>query len=179
MESKDLINQFLNTDITRLGAINRYNNKHRNHEENVAEHTFYVMHMVKEIMDHYKLQNPLLRLYCMELALAHDVAEAITGDISFDTKDMNGRLSKVVNAAEREAIKSYFPQYSEIYDNYLHEEENRSLVFLIVKIADTASVVKYAELEKDLGNNTKEFVEIRFNAMERLKSLIDELEKLL
>lgn len=176
MESHNLINQFLNTDITRLGAINRYNNKHRNHEENVAEHSFYVMHMVMEILEHFKIHDAYFRLDCMEMALAHDVAEAVTGDISFDTKDLNGKLNELVNEAERKAIKEYFPQYIYVYDNYLEEEKVRSIKFLIVKIADTASVVKYSELEKNLGNNTKEFVEIRYSSMERLKLLLSELE---
>lgn len=176
LENNDLINKFLNTDITRLGAIYRYNNKHRNHEENVAEHSFYVMHMVMEILDQYKFHDVFFRLRCMELALVHDVAESITGDISFDTKDLNGELSYIVNQAEVKAIEEYFPQYIEIYNRYLMEEDARSVAFLIVKIADTASVVKFAELEKDLGNNTKEFVEIRYNSMIRLKELISELE---
>lgn len=176
MESHNLINQFLNTDITRLGAINRYNNKHRNHEENVAEHSFYVMHMVLEILDFYNIHDSYFRLKCFEMALAHDVAEAVTGDISFDTKDNSGQLSEIINAAEVEVIKNHFPMYRYIYEDYIEAEKNRGLEFLIVKIADTASVVKYSELEKNLGNNTKEFVEIRYNSMERLKLLISELE---
>lgn len=170
-----LINTLSDTKILRLGSILRYNNKHRNHEENVAEHSFYVMHMVNEICLHYNLSS-YTRDYCLQLALVHDIPEAITGDISFDTKDCNDELSKIVNKAENEAILKEFPIYQELYKDFLRQEKNRTVSYLIVKIADTASVVKYAELEKDLGNNTPEFVEIRYNARERLIKLIDELE---
>ena len=70
------------------------------------------------------------------------------------------------------------PDYADIYSLYLKEEEERTLPYLITKLADTTSVLQYSKREITLGNRSDEMKGIYEGAVSRVTKILEEIESL-
>ena len=73
--------------------------------------------------------------------------------------------------------KKYVDKLPEIAPLWNELEGNHeSIEYAIVKLADSLSVLAYSNREIDLGNQTKEMIEINVNAKNRIIQWKNELE---
>lgn len=161
--------------IMGLGEIIRYNNRPKIKNENVAEHSFYVVTTVIKICNLYNIGD-MIRLKALEFAAVHDIAELLIGDIPYDTKVNNPELRAAVEQAEVTALENHMPEYLDAYKKFLEEEKEETVAYLITKLADTVSVLQYSNRELDLGNKTLQMREINEGAQERVFRLVQKLE---
>ncbi|MGG1916127.1 hypothetical protein ABFY54_29420, partial [Priestia megaterium] len=73
-------------------------------------------------------------------------------------------------------LRKEYAELSEDYRQYLKEEKEQSVAYLITKLADTVSVLQYSNRELQLGNQTQSMKVINDGAVERVSKLIDKLE---
>lgn len=165
-----------NTTILGLGEIIRYNNRPKIKNENVAEHTFYVTSTVLKICKMFKLSNEV-KHKALEFAVVHDIPELLIGDVPYDTKANNPILREAVEQAEIKALQDNLPEYFESYSQFLKEEKEQTVAYLVTKLADTVSVLQYSNRELDLGNKTPQMIEINDECQERIARLISKLEE--
>ena len=129
-------------DFTRLGGLTkRYHTKHVNKENNVAAHSFGVAWMVYFLTEPNTPLNP----YLLMSALAHDLAEQVTGDISSPTKRKFPELAAMVQSMEHETLT----EYGVGFELNLTDEEKRTL-----KLADCLDGALYCISEVQLGNRS-------------------------
>lgn len=164
-----------NTTIMRLGEIIRYNNRAKIKHENVAEHSLYVSATVIKVCNSYNVDKDT-KSKALEFAITHDLAESFLGDIPYDTKVDNPELSLILEAAELKALEKHMPEYVEIYRQFLKEEKEETLAYLITKLADTTSVLQYSNRELDLGNSTDEMKNINRGSIDRVVKLLEKIE---
>ncbi|KAI5675639.1 hypothetical protein M9H77_06589 [Catharanthus roseus] len=99
---------------------------------------------------------------CVKMAIVHDIAEAIVGDIT--PSDGIPKLEK--SRMEREALEHMCkllgggPRAKEMADLWMEYEENTSLEAKVVKDFDKVEMILQAlEYEKDQGKDLEEFFE--------------------
>ncbi|XP_075514536.1 uncharacterized protein LOC142549463 [Primulina tabacum] len=99
---------------------------------------------------------------CIKMAIVHDIAEAIVGDIT--PADGIPKLEK--SRREQEALESMCellgggPRAKEIGDLWMEYEENSSLEAKVVKDFDKVEMILQAlEYEKEQGKDLEEFFE--------------------
>jgi putative hydrolase of HD superfamily len=161
--------------ILGLGEIIRYNNRPKIKNENVAEHSFYVVTTVLKIASMYGLDSDI-KNKALEFAAVHDIGEAFLGDVPFDTKLNNPELSEVLEKAEVIALEENMPEFADAYRQYLVEEKEETIPYLVTKLADTVSVLQYSNRELELGNRTPQMQSINDGSHLRVATLIDKLE---
>lgn len=108
------------------------------------------------------------------LALYHDTAEVISGDlptpVKYYNESMKGAYAEIENAINKRLIGSLPNELQEVYSGYV-EPDTDSVEYKLMKLADKLSAyVKCAE-ERMLGN--REFD----SAYNRLKESLDEARK--
>ena len=108
------------------------------------------------------------------LALYHDTAEVISGDlptpVKYYNESMKGAYAEIENAINKRLIGSLPNELQEVYSRYV-EPDTDSVEYKLMKLADKLSAyVKCAE-ERMLGN--REFD----SAYNRLKESLDEARK--
>lgn len=108
------------------------------------------------------------------LALYHDTAEVISGDlptpVKYYNESMKGAYGEIENAINKRLIGSLPKELQEVYSGYV-EPDTDSVEYKLMKLADKLSAyVKCAE-ERMLGN--REFD----SAYNRLKESLDESRK--
>ena len=163
------------TTILGLGDIIRYNNRPKIKYENVAEHSFYVVATVLKICIMYNIDEET-KLKALEFATVHDLGEIFLGDVPYDTKVDNPALSQILEVAEVKALEKNLPEYTKYYEQFLKEEKEQTVAYLITKLADTVSVLQYSNRELALGNKTELMKDINENSQERVTNLIEKLE---
>lgn len=160
--------EFLSRDgrdlLQRLSYMIRYNNAIHIHNENVAEHSFYVA--IYSLVISKKLGYESYS--AVKLALVHDVSEAITSDIPHDVKYDIFNLANIFERFEKNFNKVNFGIYESAY-NYNKDKA-------IVDLADVISVMQYAEKEVEFGNKDK-FGPIYEEVKNRILKCKVELEK--
>lgn len=161
--------------ILNLGEIIRYNNRPKIKNENVAEHSFYVASTTLKICKMYNLDNETT-LKALQFAIIHDIPELLIGDLPFETKEYNQHLKEEVEKAELNSLAADMPEYFNLYSKFLEEEKHETIPFLVVKLADTISVVQYSMREIELGNGTDSMNSIFERAIGRVTKLILKLE---
>lgn len=173
---KGKIEKLSDTSIMRLGEIIRYNNRTKIKHENVAEHSLYVCSTIIKICNSYNIGSEI-KAKALEFGVVHDCGEIFLGDIPYDTKVDNPGLTEILEQAEVKSLEKYMPEFAPIYSQFLKEEKERTLAYLITKLADTTSVLQYSKREISLGNKTESMKSIYSNANERVADLINELEE--
>lgn len=132
-------------ELYALKHIIRYNNLPRILVESVAEHSFFVTLTVARLAKKYKfnIERALI------MATVHDIFEIFIGDTPRNIKNQYKDLDKALMKAENDVIKDKYPEYE-----YLLEEFNTGSTpeGLIVKYADSLSVLLYAKTEIRLGS---------------------------
>jgi len=127
-------------EVNKLKKSIRYSEvKERSHRDSTADHTWRLTLMIYIIADELKLDIDILKT--LKIAIIHDLAEALTGDIDA-SRIANGELSKQEkNNLEKQAInklKKMLPEKigNEIYDLWDEYEESKSKEANFVKALD-------------------------------------------
>jgi len=149
--------------------------------ESVAEHSYATAILAMMLARRFKLDENRM----IKMALIHDLAESVIGDINF--KDIHdGKISiKEKFEKEKKAMKdiiSNLEDGEEIYNLWLEFEEQKTPEAKILKQLDKIELLLQAnEYEKEHG---KEKIDVFWNYLpqykienEYLKSLIEELKK--
>ncbi|KAK4415131.1 5'-deoxynucleotidase HDDC2 [Sesamum alatum] len=99
---------------------------------------------------------------CIKMAIVHDIAEAIVGDIT----PADGIPKEEKSRREQEALKSMCEllgggaRAKEIHDLWMEYEDNSSMEAKVVKDFDKVEMILQAlEYENDQGNDLEEFFE--------------------
>jgi len=150
---KNLI-KFIFEHHTRLSCILRFNNTPRIVSENVAEHSYYVAFLSMLIGDYLESRGVRIdKLKLLQMALLHDIEEAVSGDILAPIKQ--GVFRKVL---DKENIKNIAmltgglgdgEKYSKLWREVVDE---KTLESKIIKLMDRMSCIIYCIREIHLGN---------------------------
>jgi putative hydrolase of HD superfamily len=162
--------------ILNLGQIIRYNNRAKIKNENVAEHSFYVIATVLKIVKMFNLSDEV-KYKALEFATVHDIPEMFTGDMPYDTKVSNPELAALLTIAEINELEKNMPEYLDAYKQLVKEEEEETISAIVTKLADTVSVLQYSNLELELGNKTHDMRSINEGAQERVSALVEKLQE--
>ncbi len=150
---KNLI-RFIFEHHTRLSCILRFNNTPRIASENVAEHSYYVAFLSMLIGDYLESRGVEIdKLKLLQMALLHDIEEAVSGDILAPIKQ--GAFRKVL---DKENIRNIAmltgglesgKKYSKLWREVVDE---KTLEAKIIKLVDRMSCIIYCIREIHLGN---------------------------
>ena len=140
MDKKALANA---VDFVRMGGLTkRYHTQHVNKENTVAAHSFGVAWMVYFLTS---VDGQVCSHNLIMAALAHDLAEQVTGDISSPTKRKFPDLAKMVQEMEIELLS----EHNLNFEAHLTPDEKR-----ILKLADCLDGALYCIGEIQLGNRS-------------------------
>ena len=153
LKLKNLI-KFIFEHHTRLSCILRFNNTPRIASENVAEHSYYVAFLSMLIGDYLESTGVKVdRLRLLQMALLHDIEEAVSGDILAPIKQ--GAFKEELN---KENIKNIVLLMSGLGDGEKYAElwreagSEQTLESKIIKLMDKMSCIIYCIREIHLGN---------------------------
>lgn len=146
--------KFIFEHHTRLSCILRFNNTPRIASENVAEHSYYVAFLSMLIGDYLESKGSNIdRLRLLQMALLHDIEEAVSGDILAPIK--RGAFKEELN---KENIKNIMVltgglENGEKYATLWREAgSEQTLESKIIKLMDRLSCIIYCIREIHLGN---------------------------
>lgn len=154
-------------DIDILRSLVRYQNCHRNVNETVAEHSFYVAAFVLKLREYYKFDLQA----ALKTALIHDVMESRISDVPHNIKIKNPKLAEALEEAETNVLNEMFYQEANVLlTNFNHGGTPEGLV---VQLADILSVVLYANAEIKSGNKVFNYIAIK--ALDRVRHVLNQL----
>lgn len=162
-------------DPMRMHGIIRYVNRNRIKDEDLAQHSYSVAYYCFQIAKEFDIPNSI-RNEAIAMAIIHDIGEVFTSDLPHDVKYENPELKELCDQLERRYINIELPEVSELW-NKLEDKQNPSIPAAMVKLADSMSVLAYSNREIDLGNQTKEMIEINANARYRISQWKEELKR--
>ncbi len=155
-------------DIDILRSLVRYQNCHRNVNETVAEHSFYVAILVLKLREYYNFNLEL----ALKTALVHDVMESKISDVPHNIKLQNPKLADALEEAETNVTKEMLSDEAlTLIRQFNHGETPEGLA---CQLGDILSVVMYANAE--LTKDNKVFNYIAIKAIERCKEVVKKLE---
>lgn len=182
-----LMEGFLDYTTDRLSSITRYNTRKVIRKQSVMEHSGAVTLIAMVFSDYFNevgIENDTQKV--LRMAIVHDMDEVVSGDLPYDAKYSQGKLSENLRNALHE-LTSYHvdmtlkmmkdKKLERSYKNLLDEEHAKDTVEAkIVKLADTADTIIYSMQEEKTGNKQL-FREVRKHQTVKLHSLIDDLLK--
>ncbi len=155
-------------DIDILRSLVRYQNCHRNVNETVAEHSFYVAILVLKLREYYNFNLEL----ALKTALVHDVMESKISDVPHNIKLQNPKLADALEEAETNVTKEMLSDEAlALIRQFNHGETPEGLA---CQLGDILSVVMYANAELTSGNKVFNYIAIK--AIERCKEVVKKLE---
>lgn len=157
--------KILDTNILKMSDLLRYNGRYKIKNENIAEHSFYVAYNVMNICKKYDISE-LDKCKSLEFAIVHDIPELYTNDINYITKRDNPELSKLLDNIEREFIVRGMPLIKDSFMEF--QNDKNSIPHIIVKLADSLSVLQFALREINLGNTSRDMREIEYESSSRV-----------
>lgn len=122
------------------GAVKRYHVKRTLRQQSIAEHTFGMLMLVKQVTEgqgEYGLQS---RAVLYEAILHHDLPELFTGDVPAPIKRAHPELGPLMDSIEEDLAPLYRP------DNLSAEEQ------ALLKWADRMELVLWCLEEFRMGN---------------------------
>ena len=169
--SKSFLEKSERDKLQRMSNMIRYNNAVHIHNENVAEHSFYVAMYAMCICD-FLHTGDSFRSVVIEKALIHDVHEIEISDIPHNVKHFMEGLDEQCVRFENEYNVSHFPNLMAEYDKFSSVQKH--IIDLVVELADIISVRQYSQQEVEFGN-VKRFGEIVENTNQRIDKCLNEL----
>ena len=121
------------------GAVKRYHVKRTHRTQTIAEHTFGMLMLVKQVTDIRATDERKVALY--EAILHHDLPELFTGDVPAPIKRVHPELGPLMNSIE----EGLAPLYMDAGD-LLPEDA------VLLKWADRMELVMWCLEEVRLGN---------------------------
>lgn len=173
---KYILNDVYNTDIYRMSDIWRYGTRLVNRQENVAEHSYYVVFKVYELGIKYNIPTEKVNK-AARIAICHDCGEIYTGDLPYSLKFYSSKIKEESEKLELKLIKENFPLFYQDFEDFVLDKDH--IVTTLVKAADAFSAVLYTTREEQLGNKNIDIIQIKNECSERYIKLINELIDLL
>lgn len=156
-------------DINVLRNLIRYQNVHRNINESVAEHMYFVSCLVVKLREYYNFNLET----ALKTALIHDIQESYISDVPHNIKAANPKLSSALEEAEDSITKQIFSDEAcEYMQNFNHGTSPEGLA---VQLADVLSVVLYASAEIASGNQVFNYIAIK--AIARCKEIMNNIDE--
>jgi 5'-deoxynucleotidase YfbR-like HD superfamily hydrolase len=140
----DEMNKFYDT-IGNLTHVYRYNDVYAINRESVAEHSFMVASIVVKLAEKWDFDLG----HALAMAVTHDWAESVMGDITVKAKARFPLLNDVVCHTERVIYNTEFPFVESTWKEF---EDGNTIESLVVKYADVLQCMLYAKKEIELGN---------------------------
>jgi len=144
--------------ISNLSNIIRFSTELRLHDENVAEHSYWVAMFSFMIATHLT-QEEQVRLdwrVLMGKACLHDVEESVSGDFPRPFKHSTPELLHAIETATRIAAKEVAnelsPDHSDFFYHCWERAKDGTPEGCIVALADFLSVLRWGMVEVSLGN---------------------------
>ncbi len=182
-----LMEGFLDYTTDRLSSITRYNTRKVIRKQSVMEHSGAVTLIAMVFSDYFNaigIANDTEKV--LRMSILHDMDEVVSGDLPYDAKYSQGRLSENLRNALYELTSYHVDMTLKMmkdrnlersYKGLLEEEHAKKTVEAkIVKLADTADTIIYSMQEEKTGNKQL-FREVRKHQMVKLHTMIDELLK--
>ena len=151
----------------------RYNNRHRIHNEDLAQHSFMVAYNILKIGFNYNIDSSIVYKACA-MAIVHDCPEMFTSDIPHDCKTKHPELKSLLSTIEKEFIKEEMPELQVLYNEYA---QGISLAYTLVELGDAISVLQYVNREIIHGNKHEDMQIIKNEVSLRIVKLFDKLEE--
>lgn len=167
------IKQLIDMDILKMSALNRYNNRDRITQENIAEHSFYVGFAIMKLSEMFIIDDTT-KLRALQMSILHDIPEIYTSDVPYPIKQKSPVLKAELEKLELEFMKESYPQFFNIFNDFTNDDSDE---VLLVKVADAISVLQYAQKEINLGNKTEDMMEIFTLTNIRINDGIKKLEE--
>lgn len=130
--------------LYQLDNIIRYNTFPKHKQETVATHSYYVALFTMMLCDELGVGSEI-KARAIEIALVHDIPEVVTNDITHDAKDGMPEINAILEKYEKEILWANFPTIFRYM--FMNDVPN-----LIVKLADTISVLQFTDYELQMGN---------------------------
>lgn len=122
------------------GAVKRYHVKRTIRQQTVAEHTFGMLMLVKQVTEGYGAYGLQARASLYEAIMHHDLPELMTGDVPAPIKRAHPELGPLIDSIEQDM----YPLYRELT---LTQEEAS-----LLKWADRMELVLWCLEEYRMGN---------------------------
>lgn len=151
----------------------RYNNRHRIHNEDLAQHSYMVAYNIIKIAYDYSIEDSI-RDRAVAMAITHDYSELYTADLPHDCKVAYPELKVILNKIEKEFIHNEAPELESLFLEYSNEN---SLSCKLVTLGDAISVLQYVNREQIHGNTSQDIDIIKNEVSLRIVKLFEDLEK--
>ena len=151
----------------------RYNNRHRIHNEDLAQHSYMVAYNIIKIAYDYSIEDSI-RDRAVAMAITHDFSESYTADLPHDCKVAYPELKTILDKIEKEFIHNEAPELEELFLEY---SNNDNLACKLVSLGDAISVLQYVNREQLHGNTHKDIDIIKNEVSLRIVKLFEDLEK--
>ena len=161
--------------ISRMKYINRWSLMRNTVTENISEHSLevaFIAHLLA-VLRNKRFGGNVNPERVALLAMYHDTAEIITGDLPTPIKYYNKNIKSVYSEIENNAsnqLLSYLPDdIKEEYRPLLFKDESESKHWELVKAADKISALIKCVEEKQMGN--KDFSDAESATLKIIKEL--------
>ncbi len=161
--------------ISRMKYINRWGLMRNTITENLSEHsleTAFIAHLLA-VLRNKRHDGNVDAERCALLAMYHDVAEIITGDlptpVKYYSKDIKSAYAIVEENAENQLL-SYLPDdIKNVYSDIIGKKENDKELWTLIKAADKISALIKCTEELQMGN--RDFEKAHKSTLEAIKAL--------
>lgn len=164
-----------NTDIYRMSDVWRYGTRLVNRQENIAEHSYYVIFKVYDLGAKYNVPEDKINK-AARIAVCHDCGEIYTGDLPYSLKFYSPEIKEKSEELEIRLIKENFPIFGKDFEDFITNKD--PIVTTLVKAADAYSAVLFTTREEQLGNRNNDILQVKLECTERYIKLIEELKQL-
>jgi len=154
--------------IYRLAYIVRYSNVPRVKDESVAEHSFFVAAITMKLHEKYEFDIGK----ALQIAVAHDIPESETNDISWAIKQRYPAIRNMLDIAEKELAMRMPKTVQEGILGFAGD----SVEAMFVKMADAMQCHQYAIHEVSLGNQGY-MLSVLAGSAERVRVFEEELSQ--
>lgn len=149
----------LKSSIHRASYVTRYSTRPVTHQENIAEHAYYVT--MYAYLIYHELGAGMSDADLGELmskALLHDLDECVTGDFQRQFKYSHPQLAQIIHEAAHSQVPTILAGFqagdSDAAFNTWIKAKDDSLEGRIVAVADFLAVVTYLHREMTFGNHS-------------------------
>lgn len=149
------IQALLSGDITRLRYVTRFSNCRRNHDESVAEHSYFTALYGYLLGEYAESEGVKIDWHVLiGSLLLHDAEEANSGDFPRAFKYSSPELKRMLDRAAEVSAEKVLTSLdvSGLYMTWFSSKDETNIEGRIVRLADFLSAISYLMQEVQAGN---------------------------